>query len=149
MCWGHNRSGQCTVPASLDGIRVIAVSCGHDQTAVVTEAGVVACWGENRNGQCNVPRNLNNAVYLSCGGGYTAALTTEGRIVCWGWNRQGRCDVPTGLESFNGVSCGRSYSCCMLGWKTDHLGLQCLRSVYYARRAARNAAFNIDVMVAW
>jgi hypothetical protein len=56
VCRGRNLDGQCKVPADLG--RAVAVSCGEDYTAAVTESKMVVCWANNTYDQCNVPIEL-------------------------------------------------------------------------------------------
>lgn len=55
-CWGHNGSGQSTVPAGLTNPTVLAA--GENHTCAIDDNGVT-CWGHNGSGQSTVPEDLS------------------------------------------------------------------------------------------
>lgn len=94
---GHGSKDPCFVPVkvtgSLEGHRVVDVSCGSFHTVALTETGNVFCWGDNANGQCGsstLPEAVTKphlvsslgvvgggvAKSISCGRQHTAVVMT-------------------------------------------------------------------------
>lgn len=111
-CWGSNRLGQTSVPASATGANVTAISCGWYSTcATFRPPGGFVCWG----GQFGVPLGANSKppVYAAVvasprkGGGegstppilISTGRTAAGIAVC----TSGSVRVASGTASLNSV----------------------------------------------
>ncbi|MBS0582866.1 MAG: hypothetical protein JSS42_07175, partial [Proteobacteria bacterium] len=92
QCWGDNRYGQSSVPATLVSGGAAAISAGGFHSCALTTAGGVTCWGDNSNGRANVPTALSSGgvAAISAGFLHTCALTTAGDVLCWGDNSYGQ-----------------------------------------------------------
>ena len=64
--WGSNSGGQTTVPASLTGKTVTAISAGDFHSLALTADGTVTGWGHNGHGQTNVPASLTDKRCTVC-----------------------------------------------------------------------------------
>lgn len=52
---------QPTTIASLEGIKIISVTCGSAHTMVISDSNLLYVWGKNNQGQCGMG-NLKDIV---------------------------------------------------------------------------------------
>ena len=70
--WGHNNSGQTTVPIGLSG--VVAIAAGDSHTVALKNDGTVVAWGDNSAGQTAVPTGLSEITAIAAGAYHTVAI---------------------------------------------------------------------------
>ena len=85
---------------ALEGVKVVAVSCGYRHTAAISENGTLYTFGRGKYGKLGhgdeqprlVPRRVGGelegvkVVAVSCGINHTAAVSEEGTLFTWGKN---------------------------------------------------------------
>jgi alpha-tubulin suppressor-like RCC1 family protein len=69
-CWGSNSSGQCDVPAQLDG--VVSIGAGVRCSLALKNDGSVVAWGDVVEGLA--PAGLGRVAKLGVSGGYSGTL---------------------------------------------------------------------------
>ncbi len=106
VLWG-GREEMCTVPDSLSGKVVAAISVGSNHVLVLTEDREVIAWGSNYYQQCDVPEGLNGHVVAIVAGNCSSfALKDDGTVTAWGRNSSGECEVPEDLDHVAALSNG-------------------------------------------
>jgi hypothetical protein len=91
--WGHNGSGQCTVPA---GTNFTAVAGGGAHAVALKDTGALAAWGDNTSGQCTVPAGV--FANVACGAEFSLGIKPDGTLAAWGKSTDGQTTVPTGND---------------------------------------------------
>jgi len=114
IAWGHNGSGQCTVPYPNTGFTAVAGGLQH--SLGLRDDGSIAAWGWNEHGQCNVPYPNSGFVAVAGGFGHSLGLRNDGSIVAWGGNDKGQCNVPSPNSGFTAIAAGYGHS---LGLRDD------------------------------
>ena len=104
VCWGHNASGETTVPAGT----YRAVSAGASFTCAIRSNASLACWGANNFGRAIPPSGSFTAV--SAGGTHGCGIRTDRTLSCWGGERSELTAAPT-THHFTAISAGRNLSC--------------------------------------
>ena len=84
VAWGRNHLNQCSVPSSLNGVRVKGIACGSYHSLALKEDGTVVAWGFNFDGQCSVPPGLANVREIHAGESHSVAVTHSGQAYFWG-----------------------------------------------------------------
>ena len=102
-CWGRDRRGQSSPPAST----FQSVSAGASHTCALTTEGKVVCWGANFQRESSPPPSTFRTV--SAGWSHSCGVTTEGTVECWGSELSGESFSTT--SKFQQVSTGGSHSC--------------------------------------
>ena len=87
--WGHNGTGQCTVPAGF----YTHVAGGESHSLALKADGSVAAWGANGWGQCTVPAGLAGVTQVAAGFWHSLAVKADGSVAAWGYNGDGQCTV--------------------------------------------------------
>jgi RCC1 and BTB domain-containing protein len=123
-CWGRNYSGELGIGSQdernhkpilnqyLNNESVIDVSCGVENSLVLTNCGEVYAWGWNGRGQigngCNdfqlTPIKVKGfknerVVMISCGYYHSMALTECGHVYSWGSNGFGQLGIGNTVDS--------------------------------------------------
>ncbi|HOI38529.1 MAG TPA: hypothetical protein PLF11_14245, partial [Bacillota bacterium] len=114
IAWGHNGSGQCTVPYPNTGFTAVAGGLQH--SLGLRDDGSIAAWGWNEHGQCNVPYPNSGFVAVAGGFVHSLGLRNDDSIVAWGNNTYGQCNVPSPNSGFIAVAAGVDHS---LGLRDD------------------------------
>jgi hypothetical protein len=118
---GHGEPQHAARPASIvrlephmlgKNARVMALSCGSNFNAAVTDGGGLYTWGGNGSGQLGhgdaQPRAAPQLVAgmhrrhvqaVACGGGHTIALTTARDVFTWGRNTHGQLGHGAGRKA--------------------------------------------------
>jgi len=145
--WGRGYHGQLghgdvedqLVPLQISAFKdrvIVAIGCGNDFSAFLTDEGELYCFGNNdcgqlgtgdtdlRNGPCLVSTISDKGVVaFSCGGSHTLALTVDDMLYIWGMAQGGRLGIesseenvliPTELKGITGtvtkMECGGGHS---------------------------------------
>lgn len=116
---GNGTSGKTTdvttpVLASVpNGVRVEAISMGHDQVLALTTSGLAYTWGENLQGEAGtgstkhavdvpslvtVPAGASVAA-IGTGGYHDLVVTSAGSVYTWGLNANGQLGNDTTINS--------------------------------------------------
>jgi alpha-tubulin suppressor-like RCC1 family protein len=130
--WGHNASGETTVPASLGGETVTALAAGSSHTLAVTSDGSVTAWGSNSSGQATVPSALSGkrVTAVAASGISSLALIDDGTIVGWGASDYGLNAEPAALngQTVTAISAGDAHALALtssgsiVAWGADWYG---------------------------
>ena len=128
MGWGNNTSGQCNVPAGLEG--VTGITAGDAHVLAMKSDGSVAAWGNNGYGQSAVPPGLSGVVAIAAGLNHSLALKSDGTVSAWGRNHAGQSTVPAGLSDVVAVSAGGDHC---LALKADGTVIAWGRNTYGQR----------------
>ncbi|KAI5632182.1 regulator of chromosome condensation (RCC1) repeat domain-containing protein [Phthorimaea operculella] len=151
--WGANTHGQCglgtmtskeTKPqlvASLQGIPIALIACGHNHTFALSKSGAVYGWGRNTHGQLGLQdreskcypshlKTLRNVkvCHIACGEDFTVFLTLDGGVFSCGAGEYGQTGhgttkdelVPRKIMELMGscvtqIACGRRHLLCRVG----------------------------------
>ena len=127
-----NKSGWPNINFSK---KIVSISNGQTQGAIIADDNSLWMWGENSYGQVGNGTNLSvqgtpvkvldNVAAVSCGGYHTAAIKTDGTLWMWGANYLGQLgignltdsNVPVKvMDNVLAVSCGGDHTAVI---KTD------------------------------
>jgi hypothetical protein len=112
-CWGDDRVGQCTPPAT--GFPADAISAGGDFSLAVTRTGSLVAWGDDSHGQCRPSMRARSVKFLDCGDAHAGVVTEANEVVCWGDDSYGQCGAPQLDGAVEALSLGGSHSMILLG----------------------------------
>ncbi|XP_059521658.1 probable E3 ubiquitin-protein ligase HERC6 isoform X1 [Myotis daubentonii] len=136
FAWGAGSEGQLGIGEfkeiiftpkkikTLDGIKIIQVSCGDYHSLALSEDGQVFSWGKNSHGQLGLGKDFPSQAspqrvrsldgiplaQVAAGGAHSFALSLSGTSFGWGSNSAGQLalsgkDVP--VQSYKPLSVGR------------------------------------------
>lgn len=97
---GYKGSGNplASIPAGLEGKKVVDIASTAKTAAALTEDGEVYVWGNTGSGEGNIPAFEARVTRLYGGRAHYTALLEDGSVVSWGNNKYGQTDVPDSLE---------------------------------------------------
>lgn len=104
--WGNNSHGQCNVPNK----HFVAMACGDNHTAAITNEGHMVVWGDNSLHQCDTPAEVVHVRSVAAGANHTVALLNNSQVIAWGDNSANQCDVPIFPDAVIAVSAGQHHS---------------------------------------
>ena len=98
--WGAPGWSQNTVPGSLAGRDVVAVSDGITNSLALTSDGLVTAWGTGNGRSTQIPpAGLDDITAVSAGYFTDLALDGDGKVTAWGTNYDGSTVVPLSLAT--------------------------------------------------
>lgn len=125
--WGHNGycqlgngsnhqgSAPTMIQGTLQGKKVLDVSCGSHHSICVTDTGDIYTWGQNNCGQVGSGSSTNQAtprrvsspftgkrvVSISCGQSSTMVVLESGEVYGWGYNGNGQLGIGNNINQLN------------------------------------------------
>ena len=119
-----NRKAPTTIEA-LDGVPMVAVTCGLWHSMALSECGDIYSWGWNEHAQVKPSSQTNPQPVIaiptlvdpgageeeefrsiSCGARHSAAVTKGGRAYVWGWGYYGQLPVVPASYVCHSANCG-------------------------------------------
>jgi alpha-tubulin suppressor-like RCC1 family protein len=99
--WGHNDSGQVSIPANLKDVKMVAA--GDDYSVALTVYGNVVYWGSSAEATANIPSNAVNLKTISAGNDFILAIKNDGTLLQWG---DDFASPPSGSQKYLAVAAG-------------------------------------------
>jgi alpha-tubulin suppressor-like RCC1 family protein len=108
--FGHDASGQATVPVLPQGIFYVGCGGGGGHSLALRSDGLIVGFGNNQYGQLNVPPLPGGLTYTDMAVGYAhnVVLRSDGSAFAFGINNNGECNIPQlppGLAYVKAAAC--------------------------------------------